>query len=92
MISNTVQRHTDPSVSLSLQSLIDERSVTPQATHVDTQGLSSQSGQSRSRLRGHGLEFEDLRNYVVGDDIRHIDWKVSYLPDRKCLNCIITAN
>ncbi len=77
MISNTVQRHTDPSVSLSLQSLIDERSVTPQATHVDTQGLSSQSGQLRSRLRGHGLEFEDLRTYVVGDDIRHIDWKVS---------------
>jgi len=31
----------------------------------------------RTRRRGHGLEFEDLRSYASGDDIRHIDWKAS---------------
>jgi len=77
MAHNTVLNTIDPSVSLSLQSLIDERSNTPFTTHTDMQGLNSMSGPMRSRRRGRGLEFEDLRNYAPGDDIRHIDWKVS---------------
>jgi len=67
----------DPSVSLSLQSLINERMLVPHSTHTDIQGLSSLAGQMRTRRRGHGLEFEDLRTYASGDDIRHIDWKTS---------------
>jgi len=82
MSSNTAQKHSDPSVSLSLQSLIDERSATPQTTDAGIQGLSALTGQMRSRRRGHGLEFEDLRSYVAGDDIRHIDWKVSARHDQ----------
>jgi len=82
MSSNTVQQHSDPSVSLSLQSLIDERSATPHTTDASIQGLSPLTGQLKSRRRGHGLEFEDLRTYVVGDDIRHIDWKVSARHDQ----------
>ena len=34
-------------------------------------------GKHISRLRGRGLDFEEVRNYVKGDDIRHIDWKVT---------------
>lgn len=34
-------------------------------------------GRHASRLRGRGLDFEEVRNYVKGDDIRHIDWKVT---------------
>ena len=34
-------------------------------------------GKHASRLRGRGLDFEEVRNYVKGDDIRHIDWKVT---------------
>jgi len=34
-------------------------------------------GQYRSAFRGHGIEFEELREYVPGDDIRSIDWKVT---------------
>ena len=29
------------------------------------------------RLRGEGSEFESLREYVTGDDPRHIDWRAS---------------
>jgi len=35
------------------------------------------SGRHASRLRGRGLNFEELRNYLPGDDTRHIDWKVT---------------
>src|SRR6187397_3032890 len=29
----------------------------------------------RARKRGTGLEFADYRQYVAGDDFRHLDWK-----------------
>jgi uncharacterized protein (DUF58 family) len=32
-------------------------------------------GQHRSLLRGPGSEFDSLREYVVGDDVRSIDWR-----------------
>ncbi|MDW5287654.1 DUF58 domain-containing protein [Formosa sp. PL04] len=35
------------------------------------------SGRYASRLRGRGLDFEESRPYVIGDDIRNIDWKVT---------------
>ncbi|UVA81863.1 MoxR protein [Pandoraea commovens] len=35
------------------------------------------SGNHTSRLRGRGLNFDEIRGYVPGDDIRHIDWRAS---------------
>ncbi len=35
------------------------------------------SGRHASRLRGRGLDFEELRHYRPGDDIRTMDWKVT---------------
>lgn len=35
------------------------------------------NGRHASKLRGRGLNFEELRNYFTGDDIRTIDWKVT---------------
>jgi len=32
-------------------------------------------GQNRSLLRGQGSEFDSLREYVIGDDVRSIDWR-----------------
>lgn len=34
-------------------------------------------GETRSRFRGRGMEFEEVRPYQAGDDIRSIDWRVS---------------
>jgi len=34
-------------------------------------------GKHASKLRGRGLDFEEVRNYERGDDIRNIDWKVT---------------
>lgn len=35
------------------------------------------AGRYASRLRGRGLNFEELRRYQPGDDIRTMDWKVT---------------
>lgn len=35
------------------------------------------SGRRASRVRGRGLEFEEIRGYLPGDDVRAIDWKVT---------------
>jgi len=35
------------------------------------------SGRHGSRLRGRGLDFEELRQYRPGDDIRSMDWKAT---------------
>ena len=34
-------------------------------------------GQSRSRFRGTGYEFETHRKYEIGEDLRRVDWNVS---------------
>jgi len=35
------------------------------------------SGEYRSGFRGKGMEFENIRQYVSGDDVRSIDWNVT---------------
>ena len=35
------------------------------------------SGRHGSRVAGRGLAFEELRQYLPGDDIRTIDWRVT---------------
>lgn len=34
-------------------------------------------GESKSRYRGRGMEFSEVRPYFPGDDIRNIDWRVT---------------
>lgn len=33
-------------------------------------------GERKSKKRGESVEFADHRSYVVGDDLRHIDWNI----------------
>lgn len=35
------------------------------------------TGGAATLLRGHGTEFDSLREYVVGDDVRSIDWRAT---------------
>jgi len=35
------------------------------------------AGQSESVFKGRGIEFEEVRHYVPGDEVRDIDWNVS---------------
>lgn len=38
---------------------------------------SLQAGDSRSAFKGRGIEFEEVRAYNYGDDMRDIDWRVT---------------
>ena len=35
------------------------------------------AGSYHSAFKGQGLEFEEVREYLPGDDVRNIDWNVS---------------
>jgi uncharacterized protein (DUF58 family) len=46
---------------------------------IATRRLSNDSfhGAVQSRFRGRGMDFEELREYAPGDDVRAIDWNAS---------------
>jgi uncharacterized protein (DUF58 family) len=41
------------------------------------QGRHGVSGHALSPLRGRGMEYAESREYVAGDDARHIDWRLT---------------
>ena len=44
---------------------------------VPRRGRVGSSGQAPSPMRGRGMEYAESREYVAGDDARHIDWRVT---------------
>lgn len=46
---------------------------------ISTRGLVNQvfSGEYHSVFKGRGMEFAEVREYQIGDDIRNIDWNVT---------------
>lgn len=42
-----------------------------------TRGRFGASGHALSPLRGRGMEYAESREYVAGDDARHIDWRLT---------------
>lgn len=34
-------------------------------------------GQHRSKVRGRGMDFAEARNYQAGDEVRHMEWRVT---------------
>lgn len=50
------------------------RRIELRARHLATENF---AGQYQSGFRGQGLDFDDFRDYMPGDDPRFIDWKVT---------------
>ncbi|MCC7086197.1 MAG: DUF58 domain-containing protein [Pirellulales bacterium] len=50
------------------------RRIEIRTTHIVDEML---SGQYRSAFKGRGMEFEEVRPYQHGDDVRTIDWNVT---------------
>lgn len=44
--------------------------------------LGKLKGERRSKRKGSSVEFADYRNYVVGDDLRFIDWNILIRLDK----------
>ena len=50
------------------------RRIALRSRHLATETF---AGQYQSGFRGQGLDFDDFREYMPGDDPRFIDWKVT---------------
>src|SRR5437016_8112110 len=46
-------------------------------------------GERRSKRRGQSVEFADYRSYVIGDDLRFIDWNIYARLDRLFLKLFL---
>src|SRR4051812_45078578 len=44
--------------------------------------LGRMKGERRSKRKGQSVEFADYRNYVIGDDLRFLDWNLSARLDK----------
>jgi uncharacterized protein (DUF58 family) len=64
----------DPSEALSSELFQKIKSI-----QIRTQRVVNDSfaGEYESAFKGRGMEFEEVREYQPGDDIRHIDWNVT---------------
>jgi uncharacterized protein (DUF58 family) len=50
------------------------RRIEIRTSHLVNEAL---AGQYHSAFKGRGMEFEEVRQYQIGDDVRTIDWNVS---------------
>ncbi|WP_305804113.1 DUF58 domain-containing protein [Stenotrophomonas sp. YIM B06876] len=60
----------------SLQELVALRQSVARR-HAVRRGQHGAVGIAPSAVRGRGMEYAESREYVAGDDARHIDWKLS---------------
>lgn len=68
----------DPRIHVCLQGLRSLEAAARAISFLPKQpARSALQGRHRSRIRGRGLDFEELRDYLPGDDVRAIDWKVT---------------
>ncbi|WOT06704.1 DUF58 domain-containing protein [Shewanella youngdeokensis] len=75
-VSSTEPR--DPRLYSDLKSLVSLKSAATklsfQKGHFRT---SNQAGRHNSAIRGRGLNFEELRHYQDGDDVKNMDWRTT---------------
>jgi len=71
--------HKDPNVFLRLNDLLKMEHFAQGFSFLSRKQKvrSILGGKHASKLRGRGLDFEEVRQYVAGDDIRNIDWRVT---------------
>jgi uncharacterized protein (DUF58 family) len=73
MTASVLSRYLNPEVL----SRVADRTVEPRGLVVG-----NLAGAHKSPLSGFAVEFAGHRDYIVGDDPRHIDWRLYYKRDR----------
>lgn len=59
-----------------LNELIDLRRYA-QSVRYQPEGKAIRSGNHLSKVRGRGMDFSEVRNYQAGDEVRHMEWRVT---------------
>lgn len=59
-----------------LSELIDLRRYA-QSVRYQPEGRVVRAGTHLSKLRGRGMDFAEVRNYQPGDEVRHMEWRVT---------------
>jgi uncharacterized protein (DUF58 family) len=62
---------------VALEDLLALRLKAGRSPRQRTRRLPPGAGERRSRLRGRGIDFAEVRAYEAGDDVRNIDWRVT---------------
>jgi len=68
---------TNERVQVNLKMLINLARSAALLKLTKTKVKAQQSGGYISRIKGRGMEFDEVRPYQAGDDIRSIDWRVT---------------
>ncbi len=61
----------------SFKTLMKMKNDVPYLKDFNYKKTALQSGDSKSAFKGRGIEFEEVRAYQFGDDVRDIDWRVT---------------
>ena len=64
-------------LSVSIDELIEQKKYLPYIKKRQNNFTSDQAGDIRSAFKGRGMEFDEVRTYGFGDDVRDIDWRVT---------------
>lgn len=69
---------TNPGIDICVKDLISLRHQVG-ALEVKTRrrALSLQAGNQVSPFKGRGIDFDEVRRYQTGDDVRYMDWRVT---------------
>lgn len=80
MMSATPTRTTGPGRDTGIRPTLAELVALREAVGRGATARRARSGvraQALAPARGHGMEYAESRDYVAGDDARHIDWRVT---------------
>ena len=84
MTQGTVEKPKDALLSSEFMARLDQLDVMSRKLLAG-----KMKGERRSKRRGQSVEFADYRNYVVGDDLRFIDWNIYARLDRLFLKLFL---
>lgn len=72
-----LQKWQSNGIQVSSRELLYYRQFPIQPPYRLNKGVSMLSGAQKSPWRGRGMDFDEVRHYQAGDDIRAIDWRVT---------------
>ena len=64
-------------LAVTLDELIYQQHYLPYLSFNQNKLTSQRAGNAQSAFKGRGMEFEEVRAYNFGDDVRDIDWRVT---------------